>query len=184
MFGFAQDGRVYSASSDTMLASAPQGASPWPADADGAQTEAALYALLQPYGLGASINPAPSQATLLEYANAKQWTLATGGFTVKLGTAARTFATDTIGQTLIAGKDLRLSKASPPTDINWQFGTNDWQAISATDLDAVATKIADFVQATFDALKIVEAAIMSDTITTTAQINSAAWPSSALSEAI
>lgn len=120
--------------------------------------------------------PAPTPEQLLAHANASQWALATGGFTVTVGGAAHLFATDVTSLTMMAGKVARLAEPSPPATINWQIGANNWLTIAATDFPAIATACADFVQASFDALKAVEAAIAAGTITTTAQIDAYAWP--------
>lgn len=121
-----------------------------------------------------------TKAQLTTYANIKQWALATGGYTTSVGGTPLKFDTSTIGQSLLSGKVLRLNQPNPPTIINWQFGST-FVAISATNFDPAATAVADFVQATFDTLKAVEAAIAAGTITTIAQVDSPpaptpAWP--------
>ena len=119
--------------------------------------------------------PAPTQAQLTAYANAKQWALATGGHTVTVGGSPHVFATDAVSLSLMDGKVARLGQANPPTSFNWQIGAS-WLTISAADFITVATSCADFVQATFDALKTVETEIASDAIMTFAQIDAYAWP--------
>jgi hypothetical protein len=119
--------------------------------------------------------PAITPATLVAYANWKQWALATGGYTTTIGGAARTFVTTTEGQALITGKQLRLQQAGAPASIQWQFGGN-FVSIAAADFTTAAIKVADFVQATFDTLSSVSSAIGAGTITTVAQVDAAAWP--------
>ncbi len=118
----------------------------------------------------------PTQVALAAYANIKQWGLATGGFTVTIASTACTFNTDDVSTGLITGKAVRLSQLSPPATINWQF-VSGYVLITATEFIAAATQIADFVQATFDSLESVLASIASGAITTTAQVDAAAWPS-------
>ncbi len=127
----------------------------------------------------APATPATSKADLIAYANAKQWALATGGYTVTVDSLARTFATDPTSQALMTGKVARLSQADPPTEINWQFGSDTIVQVSAASFTTAAVHVADFVQATFDALGPILAAISSGTITTTAEIDAATWPPNA-----
>ena len=122
------------------------------------------------------IPPAPTKAQLTAYANAKQWALATGGHSVTVNGASHVFATDPVSLTMMGGKVARLAQPSPPASFNWQTPDGAWLTIAAGDFPAVATACADFVQATFDALKTVEAQIAAATITTTAQIDAFAWP--------
>lgn len=117
-----------------------------------------------------------TKPALAAYANAKQWTLATGGHNVTIQGTQLLFATDTTSMTLLTGKISRLSQASPPASVGWQFSNGQFVTISATDLTAAAISVADFIQATFDALRTVLTAVANGSTTTTAQIDSAAWP--------
>jgi hypothetical protein len=112
---------------------------------------------------------------LVAYANFAQWTLATGGYTIALSGQTLTFPTDPTSISLITAKAVRLAQSSPPTTMNWQFPTG-FVSISATDFMTAATKMADFVQATFDNLATVMAGITAATITTQSQIDSSSWP--------
>ena len=125
--------------------------------------------------LVAPASPAPTPAQLTAYANAKQWALATGGHAVTVEGSSHIFATDPTSLSLMDGKVGRLAQANPPASFNWQIGPA-WLTISAADFVTVATTCADFVQATFDTLKTVEAEIASETITTFAEIDAYAWP--------
>lgn len=123
-----------------------------------------------------SLPPPINKAQLNDYANAKQWNLATGGYTVTIDGAGITFPTDVVSMGLITGKAARLAQPNPPASFIWQTPTG-FVTIAAADFISVATQIADFVQATFDDLEPVEASIASGSITTTAAVDSAAWPS-------
>lgn len=116
-----------------------------------------------------------SKTELAAYANELQWRLATGGHTVSVAGTPRRFATDLTSQALITGKAVRFEQASPPASVAWQFESG-FVTISAADFLTAAVAIADWVQSTFDALPAVLAAIASGSITTTAQVDSASWP--------
>lgn len=113
---------------------------------------------------------------LVAYANAKQWALATGGYTATIAGAAVRFATSETAQVLIAGKAQRFALPNAPASVAWQTGPTDFVTIAAADFVTAATRIADFVQSTFDALQAVLEAVASGAITTTAEIDAAAWP--------
>ena len=144
---------------------------------------AALDTNLIAAGLPASGLVPPTQAQLIAYANAKQWALATGGYTTSLtpvggsGPQSITFPTDDVSLGLINGKVARFAYANPPTSTDWQTGPATFVDISAADFPIAAAQIADFIQSSFDAVKPILAAIAAGTITTTAQIDAAAWPS-------
>jgi hypothetical protein len=133
--------------------------------------------------------PPLAKPALVAYANAKQWALATGGYTITMtpvgGTATPIlFATDGTSLTLIAGKVLRLQQAAPPASVNWQTGPTTYAMIAASGFISASIQVADFVQATFDANNSVIAAITAGTTATTAQIDAAAWPSNVSTTAI
>lgn len=114
---------------------------------------------------------------LTTYANAKQWGLAIGGYTITLSGVVCTFQTDSESQTLITGKAVRLAQPNPPATIEWQFASGA-VTLTAADFLLAAVAIADFVQATFDTLlKTVLPALAAGTMTTRDQIDAAAWPS-------
>lgn len=121
------------------------------------------------------------KAALRNYANTKQWALAIGGYTVAFaGGPTVAFDTSTEGQALITGKIARLQQANPPVAFNWQSGPAGFVNLSAAQLTAAGVAIADFVQATFDALGAVIAAINAGTIKSKAQVDSADWPSNSI----
>jgi hypothetical protein len=121
--------------------------------------------------------PALTQQQLITAANQTQWSLATGGFTVTFaGGPTVTFDTSDIGMTLIAGKVQRFGQPNPPTTCNWQTGPTTFVSLTAAQVTAAATMIADFVQRTFDALPAITADVVAGSITTQAQIASATWP--------
>lgn len=118
----------------------------------------------------------PGNGKLIAYANERQWSLATAGYTVTIGGQRLQFATDPQSQALIAGKAQRFAQQPPLASVDWQFG-GQFVTIAAADFVAAAVQVADFVQATFDALRIVLTGIEAGTIATPAEIDAAAWPS-------
>jgi hypothetical protein len=128
---------------------------------------------------------APTKVDLIAYANAQQWALATGGFSVTVAGATHVFATDVTSLSLMDGKVARLAQPNPPASFNWQLGDASWLVIAAADFPAIATACADFFQGTFDFVKAVQAAIDAGTLTTFAQIDDPTtaglppWPASA-----
>jgi len=164
------DDAVYVAWSD-----AGNSATPWPKDATGAVTSAALDDILIAAGLPATGLAVMTTADLAAYANAKQWALATGGHAVTIGGVPHLFATNVESMTLMDGKVSRLSQPNPPASFNWQLDSG-FVNIPAAEFVVAATSCADFVQATFDVLFPMLAEIAAGTITTTAQIDAAAWP--------
>lgn len=124
----------------------------------------------------AALSAPPAMAMLLAYANAKQWALATGGYTIMVNSAPLVFPSDVVSMGLITGKAARLAQPNPPASFDWQTPTG-FVTIAAADFISVATQIADFVQSTFTALAVVFAAIEAGTITTNAEVDAASWPS-------
>lgn len=119
--------------------------------------------------------PVPTGAQLIAYANVKQWSLATEGYTTTISGTTITFPTDVVSMGLITGKAARLAQPNPPASFAWQT-PNGFVTIAATDFITAATQIADFVQSTFDALQSAFAGILDGTITTTAQVDALSWP--------
>lgn len=148
---------------------------PWPIDETGPVTVAALDAVLAAYGLPSTGIAAPTKASLADYANAKQWALATGGHNVTIDGTSYLFATDPTSLSLIAGKALRLQQANAPASVAWQFASG-FATIAAADFVSASINIADWVQSTFTILETVLAAITSGSITTQDQIDAASWP--------
>lgn len=146
---------------------------------DGFQAVASTTAAIgDTYSNGTFTPPAPTQAQLVAYANGKQQALMTGGYTITLPEGTITFATDISSMSLITGKAVRLQQANAPASVDWQTGPTTFTTIVAADFITAATDIADFVQATFDALQPIFSGIAAGTITATAQIDAATWPAS------
>lgn len=114
---------------------------------------------------------------LQNYANAKQWNLACGGFTATVSNAVKIpFATDPQSQSLITGKSVRFIQPGAPTSTKWQIASGEFITISASDFLLAATQIADFIQSTFDVLQQTIALIASGGIKTKDDVDNQPWP--------
>ena len=114
-----------------------------------------------------------SPEELIAFANAAQWRCATGGYQMTIAGETIAFPTSDVAMSTIAGKAARLGQPGAPASVIWQVGPTDFKEIAAADFIAASIEIADFVQATFDALPPIFAGIADGTITTTAQIDAA-----------
>jgi hypothetical protein len=117
--------------------------------------------------------PTPPPVNLVAYANQKQWLKASGGYTTTINSQSVMFKTDVTSLALITGKAARFQQANPPASVDWQIGPSSFITIAAADFMTLAANIADFIQSTFDTLATVISGIQANTITTTAQIDSA-----------
>lgn len=131
------------------------------------QTAPSLWKLV-----GGDVVAAPAGPALAAYANAKQWELATGGYTATVGGQSCTFATDGQSQVLMIGKVVQLGMPGAPAEVNWQLAAG-FVTLSAADFVGMAVACAGFVQSTFDALKTVLAEIVAGTVTSEAEIDAA-----------
>ena len=125
---------------------------------------------------GVYANHNPNKSRLVNYANTYQWNLATGGFTMTIDTVPRKFATDAESQSLIDSTAHRLEQADGPATVDWQFDTHVVVTVQAADFISAASKIMDFVHATFSTLQNVMAGIDAGTILSEGDIDNAAWP--------
>ena len=186
------DGRIFSSVGQTVVAAtdagyeaflaaghAPAG---WPRDISGAQTDAALDVVLAPYGMATS----PATA-LISYANAKQLALRDGGITVNAGTASAPIvvdvASDADGRTLVSGSvqlvGLATSNSQPAPTFPWINNDHTQVTLTGAQMMTVGYALGAYVQATYAALGTVLAAIAAGTIKTSADVEAAAWPSTA-----
>jgi hypothetical protein len=115
--------------------------------------------------------PPPTTSDLIAYANRKQWSKATGGYTATINGAQVTISTTMESLSLITGKAARFQQANPPTSVQWRTGPTTFVTITEADFMALAVNIADFVQSTFDKLATLVVAINGGTNTRTAQID-------------
>ncbi|EJW12723.1 hypothetical protein A33M_1693 [Rhodovulum sp. PH10] len=141
--------------------------------ADPANTDYAVY-LAWLDGGGTPEPYALTAADLVAHANARQWAIATGGYSATVDGVVITFATDATSLTLMAGKVLRLQQPDAETSVSWQVGPTEFVDVPAADFVAIAAAASDRVQGSFDLLRHeVLPAIAAGIITTTAEIDAA-----------
>lgn len=114
--------------------------------------------------------PAPPPVDLAAYAANKRWQVETGGITVN----GATIDTSRDSQSMITGA-YTYSQAHPEQTILFKAASG-WVTLDAPTMAAIATAVGAHVQACFAAEAAVQAAISAGTITTTAEIDAAAWP--------
>lgn len=171
----AEDGRIFSSAKIALIEEADLDfvawlaagyrPTPWPCDAQGAQTNAALQDVLTPYGL--YVDP---KQRLLDYLDRK-WnavleagTVSAGGFQSSAGEKWQGYVS----------RAVQLSDQNPGVVIKW----NGTTPITNAQLHDLGAAVGVFVQNSFDVAGDLEALIDAEIITTTAEIDAAAWPQS------
>jgi Domain of unknown function (DUF4376) len=136
-------------------------ATPWPYDAAGNQTEAALQVVLAPYNL--FVNP-------IYYAADARYRRASGGLTV---TSINTvpFLTDPVARNTLANAN-EYAKATPH-DTDWKFADGSFKSLTPAQLATATDAMASFVQACFTCESQTITAINGGSITTHAQVDAA-----------
>lgn len=117
--------------------------------------------------------PVPTLSELIAYAASKQQALANGGFTLTVGGQSMTFATDPASDLRMTGKVVRLQQAGAPTaNFTWPLANGAGVSVAPAVFLAAGEKIADFIQATSDALVLTAVpGIEGGSITTFAQVD-------------
>lgn len=111
---------------------------------------------------------------LAAYAQRKQSIVQGGGITVTLESQSVQAYTDAGSMALLQGA-LVLAQATPTRTFQW-VGETSAATLTATDIETLFTAVSTFIQATFTTLATVLTAITAGTITTGAEIDTAAWP--------
>jgi len=118
----------------------------------------------------APVAPAVTSDDLLTYAATKRYAVETGGITVD----GSKVATDRQSQALITGA-YNYVQANP--DVTVKFKTSaGFVELTAAQMTAIANTVGAHVQASFAAEGEVDKQIIAGTITTTAEIDAASWP--------
>jgi len=117
----------------------------------------------------------PLKGSLVDYANNHQWALATGGYTVTIDGVLRKFETDSESQSLIDSTSRRISQSGAPS-VDWQFEMHVVVTVRSSDFITSASKIGDFIQATFSVLQDTFAGIDSGAIKNEGDVNKMPWP--------
>lgn len=164
----ADDGRVFSsarqgvitASDDAFIAwSAIADPTPWPKDDNGAQTDAALLAVLAPFGL---------YLDLKAYAADVRYREETGGAVVN-GSA---YLTDRETQAKMTAAVV-MTQVNPAVTLEWKLADRSFVSLDAADMLQVAQAVGAHVQEAFAKEATVVAGINAGTITTKAQVDAA-----------
>lgn len=113
----------------------------------------------------------PDVDRLRAHAAAKRWMVETGGIVVD----GATIDTSRESQALINGAHA-YAQAQPSAEIRFKAASG-WVTLDAAAITTIAMAVAAHVQAAFAVEAEVDAAIVDGTITTTAAIDAAAWPS-------
>ncbi|HEV2504394.1 MAG TPA: DUF4376 domain-containing protein [Mesorhizobium sp.] len=140
----------------------------WPSDETGTQTEAALAAVLQPYGL--ALWPVPLKDQLASFAADKRWRIETSGITV----GGVPVATDDRSKIMIIGARVKAD-GDPNFTTEWKTPAG-FATINAAAVIAISDAVLAHVDACFAAEAVVLAQIEVGAITTTAEIDAADWP--------
>lgn len=114
---------------------------------------------------------APTPTGLIAYAAAKRWRVETGGFTL----AGMQIASDATAQTKITATKTAFDNGTLSGTISFKTRSG-WVAADAATVNAVYAALVAHVQACYATERSVSDAIAAGTITTIAQIDSAAWP--------
>lgn len=189
-FWIASDGRIYSASAQTIYAPGDPGYpsvqaaagnpggqnSPWPLDDQGQQTDAALAAVLGQYGLSDNVKDA-----LVAYAGIKQSSLAMGGYTKNVASSGAPLNvqidTDTQGQANLMGA-VQLAAVNPQQAFNW-VQASGIIALNATQILAMGVAVGVFFQNSYTVYGQLLGEIEAGTVTTKDQIDATNWPANA-----
>lgn len=114
-----------------------------------------------------SVNMVAARKTrLIDYANHRQWVIATGGRTIKVGDVDVFFPTTEAALAVVSSKAARLQNS-----INWQIAADKFVQIPAADFGAISDALQDFVQRTFDALPPLFDRIANGSVTTEKQVD-------------
>lgn len=120
--------------------------------------------------------PAPAAAThrdLAGYAAAKRYAVEVGG--VSIGGIGMPTDRDTQAKLTAA---FLLAQANPTTTFSWKTSAG-FVTLTTAQVAQIAVAVGAFVQSAYATEAVVQAAIVAGGITTTAQIDAAAWPKSA-----
>ncbi|CAM5577332.1 hypothetical protein MAUB1S_09713 [Mycolicibacterium aubagnense] len=119
------------------------------------------------------IDPAELKPFLMAYAADKRWRVETSGITV----GGEEIRTDEKSQNRVTGAALLALSDPELVTIDWEALPGVWIEVSAATMKSIGIAVGRHVQACFTVLKAVQSAIQAGTITSTAEIDAANWPS-------
>lgn len=165
----ADDGRLFSSSSQSMVSSGDaeytawvatgRSATSWPRDIQGNQTNAALQEVLSPYGLFTD---------LVAYARHARWRREVGGMIF----SGVPVATDDRSQTKIMGARL-AAVANSEFSARWDGSDGEVYPLGSAELIALSDALQAHVSGCFDTFAIVKDAIDAGTMTSRAEVDAA-----------
>lgn len=146
---------------------------PWPVDGSGAQTAAGLDAVLEGFGLPASGLAAASASALIASAQSKVNALLAGMRTYSVSGA--TLKSDALPATLVS---LTALSTLGTNSANWVADDGSVNGATGTQFAALLAAVQSYLLSVYAELATVVEAINASpaTITTTAQVAAAAWP--------
>lgn len=168
-YWLADDGRLFSSLSQTLVAvddpayvawDATYDAAPWPVDGAGAQTDAALQAILEPYNMFANLQ---------YYTVNKRWRTEVGGITATAGFPIRT---DDRSQAKLTGL-YTASQENPAVITQYHAADNTVQQIDAAGMLQLHIDLLTHINFCFDTSKAMLDGIIGGTITTRDEVDAA-----------
>ena len=165
----ADDGRIYSGARQQVVESddadyvawlaSGQTPRPWPLDAAGEQTAAALQEILTPYGMWVD---------LVGYAADARWRKEVGGITV----SGLPVATDDRSKQMLMGARV-AANADPAFHTPWVGADGSIYPLDAPQIIALSNAVLAHVAACFATFAAIKIGIAAGTITTRAQVDAA-----------
>lgn len=121
--------------------------------------------------------PEPSP-DLYEYAASRRWEAEMGGIVIDLG-GGNSIAVPTDDRTrgVLTAAWAKATADANYEVANWKIAHGTYVTLPSATIIAIASAVEAHVQACFSINKAVDDAIAAETITTTAEIDAAAWPS-------
>ncbi|AZO77702.1 MULTISPECIES: DUF4376 domain-containing protein [unclassified Bosea (in: a-proteobacteria)] len=162
LFGSGRGGLVADAENDAAYAAwrdLGRSATPWPSDAEGEQTTAALQEVLAPFGLFAD---------LVAYAADRRWSKEVGGLTV----AGVPIATDDRSKVMIIGARV-AAEADAGWSTTWHGADGGTYPVDAAAMLVISDAIQAHVNQSFATFAAVKADIEAGEITTAAEVDAA-----------
>ena len=117
--------------------------------------------------------PTPRSPDVAAYAATKRYAVEVGGVAI----AGIAMPTDRDTQAKLTAAFL-LSQVNPTTTFSWKTAAG-FVTLTAVQITQIAVAVGAFVQSAYATEAVVQAAIVAGGITTTAQIDAAAWPKNA-----
>lgn len=168
-YWLADDGRVFASARQTIVGTgdaqymawtgAGNTPTPWPRDAAGDQTTAALQAVLTPYNLFVD---------LAAYAAYVRYNKASGGALI----AGLPYLTDPVARNTVSSAN-DYAVANPGHITDWKLADGTFTQLNQAQLAHVLQEMATFVQSCFTCESNMASGVIDGTVTTNAQVDAA-----------